>query len=195
MTLEYYESLVQQTMEQANSLINNSSAETDQKKMDMLNLAQSKIEDCYSQLGEMKNLMIILPPNEKVQAQRRVQLIDTRIKELQGRIETGKQRAKLFSNISLDPLNNSESQAESLARTQGAIGTSNEIGKGILSTLKGQHQKLENAKMNADQIKMSVANTASHVSNMEKIARQNKMIVYLIIGLLIIGIFLLLFQF
>ena len=193
MTFEYYESLAQQSLEQANTLINESTSQTGQMKIDMLNQALRKSEETSNHLGEMQNLMILLPTNEKAQAQRRVQLLTTRIKEVEGRIETNKQRVKLLSNISLDPLNNSESQTESLSRTQNAIGSACEIGTGILSTLKDQHDKLSNAMSNAKGVIASVANTATHVTNMERVARQNKIIIYTVIGLLVVGILLLLY--
>ena len=193
MTVEYYESLAQQSLEQANSLINESSSHTGQTKIDMLNEAMRKSEETQNYLGEMQNLMILLPTNEKVQVQRRVQLLTTRIKEVEGRIETNKQRVKLLSNVSLDPLNNSESQTESLSRTQNAIGSACEIGTGILSSLRDQHDKLSNAMNNAKGVIASVANSATHVSNMERVARQNKIIVYTVIGLLVAGILLLLY--
>ena len=59
MTLEYYESLVQQTMEQANSLINNSSAETDQKKMDMLT------KQLYVQSNSLEELISLAKNQEE----------------------------------------------------------------------------------------------------------------------------------
>ena len=193
MTIEYYESLAQDAIDQANSIINDASSQTGQSKIDMLTLAKQTIDDSSNFLREMQNLLILLPTNEKAQAQRRIKLLSTRIKELEGRIETDKQRTKLFSNVSLDPIINSESQTESLSRTQNAIGSANQIGAGILSTLKSQHSVLKNAKMNADAIKSSVASTATRVRNMEKVAKQNKIIIFTIIGLLIVGIILLLY--
>ena len=193
MNFEYYENLVQDSIEQSNNLVNQSTALTGQAKIDILNQALVKVDESKNLMGEMQNSLIFLSTNERSSAQRKMQLFNTRIKEIEGRIETNKQKAKLFSNANMNPLVNQESPSESLSKTQNAIGSACEIGKGIISTLRDQHDKLMNAKTNADAIKASVANTATHVSRMERVAKQNKLIVYIVIGLLVIAILLLLY--
>ena len=192
MSFDYYEGIVQKGIDDATALVNQSTAESGQKKLETLILATKKIEESSRHFSELQNVIILLPTNERATAQRKVQLFDTRIKEIEGRIEANKQRAKLLSNASLEA-KNKVTDEESLEQAQNAMGSAYEIGTGILSQLKQQHNTLSNAKSNTDKLSSSVSDTAKHVSNMERIAKQNKLIIYAIIGLLIAGILLLLY--
>ena len=192
MTFEYYDRTIQNAIDSATNIINESSLLSGSSKIDSLNKATSKIEDAKKNLADLQNNLIMFSTNERVLVQRKTQLFITRIKELEDRVNNNLERAKLFANASVDQFNQVD-ESEGLRRTQETIGSAVEIGTGILSTLHDHHSKLKNAMNNASMIRSSVSDTDKHVRIMERISKQNKLVVYVIIGLLVLGIIILLY--
>ena len=186
MSLEFYESHIQTSIDYAQNKINLSFEVFGQQKLELIEESEKEIKNAKIGLTELTNQIILLNTNERIIIQRKLQLFQSRINEIEQLILNNKSRSKLFgqnidvkSSITID---------ESIKNTVNSLNETNDIGKGILSTLDDQKKKLLNAHGNLLNMGESVQTTTSIVNKMEKTQKSNKIIMYSIICLLIFAI-------
>lgn len=191
MSIDFYETHIHQLIDNATMRINESVSLTGKQKSDYLNASREFLEKARQGLDELNQEVSILPTNEKVVSQRKIQAFQTRINELEQRINDGYNRSKLLEDVTIeDTIGSYDSNLNGASQS---VSKSLDMGNTILTNLMGQRNKLLHSKSVVDDIDSTVSVTGKMIGKMEKIARQNRYVVYLIGVILSLGIFILLF--
>ena len=191
-SFEFYESHSQSCIDSAMSKLNSSSEFAGQQKLDKINEAQDYLLKAQEGIAELQNGIILLPTNERTASQRRLQLLQNRVKEIEDLISNAKQRQRLLGHS--QDLKTNAAADESMRQTINSLSEGTEIGKGILASLSTHREKLVNAHSNLNQMSTSVGSSTTIVNRMESVQRNNKIIMWIVIILLIGAIAFLLYM-
>ena len=191
-SFEFYESHSQSCIDSAMSKLNSSSEFAGQQKLDKINEAQDHLLQAQEGIAELQNGIILLPTNERTTSQRRLQLLQNRVKEIEDLISNAKQRQRLLGHY--QDLKTNVAADESMRQTINSLSEGTEIGKGILASLSTHREKLMNAHSNLNQMSTSVGSSTTIVNRMESVQRNNKIIMWIVIILLIGAIAFLLYM-
>ena len=185
MTYSLYEEHIRSCIEEAQRLIADSQVHGTPGQ---LSEAQQKLSEARGAIDELQREMFMLPTNERAVAQRRYQSTKEQITQLEENIRMAESRQQLLGN-SYD-LRRAASVDQSLAQAAQFGSESVEIGKGIIRQLSEQQEKLRNAHSNVGRIHSSVKVSEGLVGKMAKIQRENKMVAWGVVGLLVFAILL-----
>ena len=191
-SFEFYESHSQSCIDSAMSKLNSSSEFAGQQKLDKINEAQDHLLQAQEGIAELQNGIILLPTNERTTSQRRLQLLQNRVKEIEDLISNAKQRQRLLGHY--QDLKTNVAADESMRQTINSLSEGTVIGKGILASLSTHREKLMNAHSNLNQMSTSVGSSTTIVNRMESVQRNNKIIMWIVIILLIGAIAFLLYM-
>jgi len=191
-SFEFYESHSQSCIDSAMSKLNSSSEFAGQQKLDKIKEAQDYLLQAQEGIAELQNGIILLPTNERTASQRRLQLLQNRVKEIEDLISNAKQRQRLLGHS--QDLKTNAAADESMRQTINSLSEGTEIGKGILASLSTHREKLVNAHSNLNQMSTSVGSSTTIVNRMESVQRNNKIIMWIVIILLIGAIAFLLYM-
>ena len=181
MSFEFYEGHVQTCLEEARNLINSSQIKDNPKNLE---LARTKLDNAKSASEELQREIFLLPTNDRAFAQRRYQQLKEQISSIEDSIQSIINRQQLLGT-NYD-LRKAASVDYSLSKAAQYGEESIEIGKGVLSNLSQQREKLLHGMENVDAIRTSVHNSSNIVRGMERTQRQNKMIMWGIVALLVL---------
>ncbi|KAH0795323.1 Vesicle transport v-SNARE protein [Histomonas meleagridis] len=189
MSFDFYEGHVQSCLEEARNLINSSQIKDNPRNIE---LARTKLDNAKSASEELQREIFLLPTNDRASAQRRYQQLKEQIASIEDSFQSLINRQQLLGN-NYD-LHKAASVDYSLSKAAQYGEESIEIGKGVLSNLSQQREKLLHGMENVDAIRNSVHNSSSIVNGMHAIQRQNKMIMWGIVVLLVLAILLILYM-
>ena len=185
MSYSLYEDHIRSCVEDAQRLIADSQVHNSPVK---LGEARQKLEEARAAVDELQREMFMLPTNERSLAQRRYQAAKDQIAHLEENVQNLESRQQLFGNSY--NLQQAASVDQSLAQAARFGDESVAIGQGIIKQLSEQREKLIHAHGNVEKIHTSVRTSGGLVSRMEKIQRENKMITWAVVGLLVFAILL-----
>jgi hypothetical protein len=179
-----YEEMIESCLNEAQRAI--AEAQNAPPKNALLPGARGKIDQALTGLSELQRELLLLPTNERQSAQRRFQQLRSRVTQTEEALTAEGQRLALLGDSY-----NAKRTAQvdhALARTAQMGEESVEIGERIIGDLSRQREKLTNAHGNLDLINTSVKSTGGLVGKMAKVQRQNNLMKWGLIVLMIIAI-------
>ena len=183
---EFYESHIETNLNHAQSLIASAQSQPDNVSKDSYQEARRRIDQAKAALEDLKREMFLLPTNDRAAAQRRFQQFKENCDRLENSLQNNINRLQLMGG-SYD-VRMSAAVDQSLAQTSQICAETTEIGHGILANLNSQKKTLMGSMSNVDEIHRSVSGTKRLVNKMQQIQRQNKFIMWAVVGLLVAAI-------
>jgi hypothetical protein len=179
-----YEEMVEKCLKEAQRVI--SESETNSPSPAPFAGARGRLDQALTGLNELQREILLLPTNDRLAAQRRYQELKSRVSQTEESLTAAMQRKQLLGNSF--NAHQAASVDHALARTAQFGAESVEIGERIIGDLSHQREKLTNAHGNVDLINTSVNSTGNLVGKMTKVQRQNNLMKWGMIALMIIAI-------
>lgn len=181
-SFEFYKTTIQTCLDEASSLINEASVNHSQQK---LQDARQKVDQAKAATDELKREIFLLPTNDKAEAQRQFQKFVEQINRIENSFNSINRQELIGGSYDL---RRAASDDHNLAIASQNFNDTIEIGHGILTNLGNQKDKLIGTMSKTDQINTSVGSTSRLVGKMMKTQRQNKLIMWAVVALLVIAI-------
>lgn len=181
-SFEFYKSTIQTCIDEANSLLNAGQMNYSPQK---LQEARQKVEQAKAAIDELKREIYLLPTNDKAEAQRQFQKFMEQISRLEEGFNSYNRQELIGGSYDL---RRAATDDQNLAIASQNFNDTIEIGHGILSNLGNQKETLLGTMNKTDQINSSVGSTSRLVGKMMKTQRQNKLIMWAVVALLVIAI-------
>lgn len=182
-SFEFYKLTIQTSIDEANSLISQASANYSPQ---LLQEARQKVDQAKAAIEELKREIFLLPTNDKAEAQRQFQKFLEQISRIENNFDSFN-RQELIGGNSYD-LRRAAADDQNLAIASRNFNDTIDIGHGILKNLGDQKNTLLGTMNKTDQINASVGSTSRIVGKMMKTQRQNKLIMWAVVALLVIAI-------
>jgi len=183
-----YEGYINEYLDKASQHLNESSLMNGPHKTVNVNIAEEFLNKAASGLADLQNMMVIVPTNEKQYISKQIASMTNRYKEIQGQIGETKNRQILVGNRSK---NEGEiASTENINQTIASLQESEQIGKGILSSLGSQKEKLLSTHNNLHGIEISVDDSTEVVNRMGKTQNCNMIVMWSVVALLVLAILL-----
>lgn len=182
-SFEVFESHISQCITEAQNLLREA---TLQGNPSLITEAKKKIDDARVTSGELQRELVMLPTNDKQQAQRRYQTIKEQIADLESRIQSTYDRQQLLGE-SYD-LRKSASNSANLNKIQQYGVEAISFGTEVKSNLKSQRERLLNIDNNINSTDTIVSSASNMIGSMTRTQRTNKIIMYAVVALLVFAI-------
>ena len=132
---------------------------------------QEKIRSAKNSIEEMEHQLIMLSSSEKQTVINRINSYKKEIQILEEKLQSGKQRAQLFGDVSSLP----PAQRESFAEASNAVSESVKIGSNILASLNDQKAKILHSIDGVHDIDRITESAGSITSRMRQRQNQNNL--------------------
>lgn len=181
-SFDFYKSTIQTCIDEANSLINEASMNYSPQ---ILQEARQKVDQAKAAVDELKREIFLLPTNDKAEAQRQFQKFLEQISRLEDNFNSFNRQELIGGGYDLRC---AAADDHNIAVASQNFHDTIEIGHGILTNLGNQKETLLGTMNKTDQINSSVGSTSRLVGKMMKTQRQNKLIMWAVVALLILAI-------